>query len=177
EAMWRLCESLASRPQLIAQMIVLGEARMVVGLLRKIDAPAFAWNERLRSLPLYGAFLAAFQNDPWSLVSEPDLEKEIEDITRIYRRFAEGLSQEGSWEWTRETLQHSWDVAASGEDAVPTVLAGMAADTVFDMILRWQRFRLDAELTALVLEARAEKTASRDGEWPKGLANLESSIC
>src|SRR5262249_24978611 len=42
---------------------------------------------------------------------------------------------------------------------------------------RWQRFRLDAELTALVLEARAEKTASRDGEWPKGLANLESSIC
>jgi hypothetical protein len=177
EAMWRLCESLASRPELLSQLIGLAEARFLVGLLRKIDAPAFEWVDRFRRHVLYDAFLVAFQNDPWPSATDPELEATVGGITRIYRRFVDSLSTDSACDWTLERLKRDWEVAASGENGVEGMLAGIASENLIEMLMRWQRFRLDSELTALVLEARGEKAASREGEWPARLPNLESGVC
>jgi hypothetical protein len=177
EAMWRLCESLASRPELISQMMVLNEARLVVGLLRKIDAPALEWTDRLRGRAFFLAFLATFQNEPWHFPADPEMAPIHDGMARIYRRFAEGLAERSPCAWSREALEHSWDVAVSGEDATEQVLAGISSDNIQELLRRWHRYLLDAELTALVLEARGEKAASRDGLWPAKLPNLESEVC
>lgn len=177
DAMWRLCEGLSSRPELMSHMMVVAEVRYVVGLLRKIDAPAFDWLDRLRGPELYEAFLVAFQNDPWPFASEPELEEHAAGMARINRRFIESLSADGSCDWTPAGLKQSFEVARSGEAGDVEILAGIASDNLIDMLLRWQRLRLDAELTALVLEARGERASSRTGEWPARLSNLESPVC
>src|SRR5689334_5294203 len=48
DAMWRIGESIASRPELIAHLIMVAKLKWIVGLLRKIDDPAFGWESRLR---------------------------------------------------------------------------------------------------------------------------------
>ena len=45
------------------------------------------------------------------------------------------------------------------------------------MLMRSYRLQFDSELTALVLEARAERAASRDDDWPSRLSDLESKVC
>lgn len=42
---------------------------------------------------------------------------------------------------------------------------------------RWGRYLVDAELTALVLDARAERAASREKTWPGKLFTLGAGIC
>ena len=177
DGMWRLAASLGDQPYLISQLIALTQVRLVVGLLRKVDAPAFGWEQRLRQQPFYAAFLAAFQNDPWPVAADPERAQTVETITRIYRRFADGLAEKSACEWTRETMTRSFQVAASAEDASDETIASVAWDSIVDMIPRAQRLMLDSELTALVLQARAEKAASREGEWPARLPDLESSVC
>jgi hypothetical protein len=177
EGMWRLAESLAEQPYLISQLIATRQARLVAGLLRKVDAPAYGWEQRLRQRAFYEAFLAAFQNDPWPIATDPELAPTVETITRIYRRFADGLADKSPCEWTKESLTHSWEVAASAENSPDRMIPSSVWDSFVDMIPRAQRLLLDSELTALVLQARAEKTASREGEWPARLPNLESAVC
>jgi hypothetical protein len=177
EAMWRLCQGLSSRPELMSHLIVVAEARFVVGLLRKIDSPAPEWLDRLRGEELYGAFLAALQNDPWPAANDPQYEEMVIVMTRIYRRFVDGLAFRSPCSWSVADLQKDLDVAVSGESAEYPILVGIASENFIDMVQRWQRFRVDSELTALVLEARGEKAASRTSEWPDHLSNLESSVC
>ena len=177
EGMWRLAASLADQPYLISQLIALREVRLVVGLLRKVDGPVFGWEQRLRQQPFHDAFLAALQNDPWPMAEDPQLSLQVETVTRVYRRFVEGLVEKSACDWTRETLTHSWQVAVSAENAPDEMIAKVAWDSIVDMVPRAQRLLLDSELTALVLQARAEKDASREGAWPPRLPNLESSVC
>jgi len=177
EGMWTLGESLADQPYLISQLIATGQARLVVGLLRKVDAPAFGWEQRLRQRGFYEAFLSAFQNDPWPSAADPEIAPTVETVTRIYRRFADGLADESPCDWTKETLTHAFEIAASAEKSPDDMIATIAWDSIVDLIPGTQRLLLDSELTALVLQARAEKAASRTGEWPERLPNLESSVC
>jgi len=177
EGMWRLAASLGEQPYLISQLIAIIQVRLVVGLLRKVDGPAFGWEQRLRQQPFYDAFLAAFQNDPWPTAADPELAATTETITRIYRRFVDALSEKSPCDWTKEALTHSWQVATSAEDSTDEMVARVAWDSIVDMMPRAQRLKLDSELTALVLQARAEKAASREGEWPARLPDLESSVC
>ena len=177
EGMWRLAASLGDQPYLISQLIALSQVRLVAGLLRKVDAPAYGWEQRLRQQPFYDAFLAALQNDPWPMGADPELAAQVETVTRIYRRFVEGLAEKSLCDWTKESLTHSWQVAASAENATDEMIATVVWDSIVDMLPRAQRLLLDSELTALVLQARAEKDASREGEWPARLPNLESSVC
>jgi hypothetical protein len=177
EGMWRLAASLAEQPYLISQLMATGQARLIIGLLRKVNAPAFGWEQRLRQRAFYEAFLAAFQNDPWPSAADPEIAPTVETVTRIYRRFADGLADKSPCDWSKETLTHAFEVAASAEKSPDDVIATIAWDSIVDMIPRTQRLLLDSELTALVLQARAEKAASREGEWPERLPNLESAVC
>ncbi|HEX7604538.1 MAG TPA: hypothetical protein VF316_23130, partial [Polyangiaceae bacterium] len=43
EASWKLNEGLASRPEVVAQLLAIAVARLEVGALRKIDVPADVW--------------------------------------------------------------------------------------------------------------------------------------
>lgn len=184
DGMWALIGSLAEQPFHMSQAIALVQVRLVVGLLRKVDGPAFGWERRLRDHAFYQAFLAGFQNDPWPAATDPDAAPTVETLTRIYRRFADGLIEKTPCEWTAASLEHSWDVAVSGEnppDEVMSWLMDVGASRFPESIMRtlqqWQRLLVDSELTELVLQARAEKAASREGEWPARLVDLESSVC
>ncbi len=53
----------------------------------------------------------------------------------------------------------------------------ISSSSIINMLMRSYRLLLDSELTALVLEARAERAASRHDEWPARLPNLESTVC
>lgn len=177
EAIWRIARSLAARPELLSQLTATAQARLAVGLLRKVRAPAYGWETRLRGGEFFQAFLAAFQNDPWPAAEDPASTERVETLTRVYRRFAESLNEKGACAWTRDDLQHSWEVAVSGESDPDQVILTISSDSIINMLMRSYRLLLDSELTALVLEARAERAASRQDEWPARLPNLESRVC
>lgn len=177
EAMWRIARSLTVRPELMSQLMAMGQARIAVGLLRKVQAPAYGWETRLREGQFYQGFLAAFQNDPWPSANDPALTEQVETVARIYRRFAEGLIEKSACAWTREDLEHSWDVAVSGEADPEQLVVTIAPSSLISWLMRSYRLLLDSELTALVLEARAERAASREDQWPARLPNLESTVC
>src|SRR6185295_16202549 len=47
EASWRLTDALFARPEMISLLIGLAGERFQAGALRKIDAPAYGWADRL----------------------------------------------------------------------------------------------------------------------------------
>ncbi len=179
DALWRLAQSMASRPELMPQLIALPGARFATGVLRKLDVAALGWEDRMRSRALFAAYLAACQNDHWMFQRTED--KWVQEFNaaaaRMNARIIDGLSARSACDWSQDALRHAWDVAASGESANAQVIGGIPSDILLDGLSRWHRFLLDCELTALVLEARAEKAASREGAWPSKLRDLESSVC
>ncbi len=177
EAMWILVQSLASRPEMVSQILVQNAARLVVGLLRKVDSPASVWVERFRGRAFFESFLAAVQNDAWHLASDAEELEGVRGMTRVNRRFVAGLAARDPCGWTRQDLDRNWRVAARSEPGEIEIMATTGSENSLDGLNRWHRHLLDAELTALVLEARSEKAASRDGGWPALPANLESSVC
>jgi hypothetical protein len=179
DAMWRLAQSMASRPELISQLITLNGIRFVVGVLRKLDVAAPGWEERMRSRSFFEAYLAALQNDHWLFPrSEDEESRELRaGAARMRVRFLEGLSARSACDWSPEALRRAWEVAASGESPDVQIVGGMLSDNLNDGLARWHRLLLDSELTALVVEARAERAASREKKWPAKLWNLESSAC
>jgi hypothetical protein len=176
EAIWQIARSLAVRPELLSQLMVLTQARLAVGLLRKVRAPAYGWETRLREGVFFQAFLTAFQNDDWPAADQPGMAERVELVSRIYRRFADGLLERSACAWTAPDLQRSWDVAISGEDE-PDLEITISSDSIIRMLMRSYRLVFDSELTALVLDARAERAASREDEWPVRLPDLESKVC
>lgn len=182
EASWRLNDALASRPELISQIIVLAAAKLQAGALRKIDTPAYGWSQRLRGGTLFGGYLAAFQNEFW-FGSE---NRDVQDIdgpsgayARSLRRFVEELQQRDVCAWTPEKLRETWDRAIREEfpDEDGRALSSMAFPNLLDSMFRWRRYLIDAELTALVLEARAEREAGRRRAWPDKLPRLGQGVC
>src|SRR5262249_32850916 len=107
EAVWRIARSEADRPELISQLTATAQARLAVGLLRKVHGPAYGWESRLREGEFFQSFLAALQNDPLMVSDDPERAVEIETLVRIYHRFADGLVERSACTWTREDLEHS----------------------------------------------------------------------
>ena len=115
EAMWILVQSLASRPEMVSQILVQNAARLVVGLLRKVDSPASLWVDRFRGRAFFESFLAALQNDAWHLASHAEELEAVRGMTRVNRRFVASLAARDPCGWTRQDLDRNWRVAASGE--------------------------------------------------------------
>lgn len=177
EGMWRLTQGLASRPDVISHVIAMTETKYVVGILRKVDAPALEWTERMRGRGFFEAYLAALQNEAWHRLGDPDLSDQAPVVSRVARRFAEGLLEKGPCVWSRDELHHRMEVAASAEEPPYEVIAIDSLDDFVGILARWYRLLLDEELTALVLEARGERAASRDRAWPPQLLRLDSDVC
>jgi hypothetical protein len=175
EGMWKLAEGLASRADIISHAILLNQTKTVVGILRKVDAPALEWIERLRGRGFFEACLAACQNEGWH--RSRDRPEQAAAISRVARRFADGLLEKGPCVWSRDELDRRLEVAASAEEPGYEAIAADALGSFVDVLSRWYRLLLDEELTALVLEARAERAASRDRSWPAQLSRLDSEVC
>jgi hypothetical protein len=176
EAIWQIARSLAARPELLSQLMAGVQARLDVGLLRKLRVPAYGWETRLRHGEFLQSLLAALQNDAWPWADHPGMAGDVETVSRIYRRFADGLAERSPCAWTAADLQQSWDVAISGETD-PNVEIMQSPESIIRLLVRSYRLLLESELTALILEARAERAASRDDEWPPRLSDLESKVC
>ena len=177
EAIWQVARCLSARPELLSQLMAMVQARLAVGLLRKVRAPAYGWEVRLREGEFHQGFLAAFQNDAWPSADHPGMAGDAETVARIYRRFADGLVERSACAWTIADLQHGWDVAISGDADPNEIDLTNSSDSIIRMLMRSYRLLFDSELTALVLDARAERAASRDDEWPLHLPDLESKVC
>jgi hypothetical protein len=117
--------------------------------------------------------LTSLQNDPWSGPRALD----AATLARVYRRFAEGLIARSACDWTHDALEHEWEVAVSGEEDPDQIMGALSSESLTDMLLRSNRFLLESEMTALIADARIDKSADRNGQWPDKLPNLESSVC
>jgi len=177
EAIWQIARSVAARPELLSELIAMAQARLAVGLLRKVRVPAYGWETRLREGEFLQEFLAAFQNDAWPSADHPGMGENAEMLSRIYRRFADGLIAKSPCAWTSPDLQQAWDVAVSGETDPNDIEITISSDSIIRMLMRQYRFLLDSEMTALIVDARAERAASREDEWPARLPDLESKVC
>jgi hypothetical protein len=180
EASWRLNEVLSARPELISHLIVVAVAKYHAGALRKLVAPAAGWADRLRSLKLLLGYLAAFQNEFWFVWDTDDLTGEEGAWGRALRGMAEELQARDPCSWTPKTLEQAWEHAFDDQYATDdldrTWLATIALNLT-NVIARWGRYLVDAELTALVLDARTERAASREKTWPGKLFTLGAGIC
>lgn len=177
EAIWQIARSVSARPEMVSELMAMGQARLAVGLLRKIRTPAYGWETRLREGEFPQRFLTAFQNDAWPAADHPGMAENVEMLGRIYRRFADGLIARSPCAWTTPDLQEAWEVAISGETNPDDIEITIDSDAVIRMLLKSYRLLLDSEMTALILDARAERAASREDQWPSGLPNLESQVC
>jgi hypothetical protein len=182
EASWRLNDSLATRPELISQIIVLVAAKLQAGVLRKIDTPAYGWSQRLRGGTLFGGYLAAFQNEFWFGSGNrgvQDVDGPSGAYGRSLRRFVEELQQRDICTSPPAKLVEIWDRAVREEipDEDGRALANVTMPNLLESLSRWRRYLVDAELTALVLDARAEREAGPRRAWPDRLPRLGQGVC
>jgi hypothetical protein len=177
EASWRLNQTLSSRPELICQLIVVAVARLEAGVLRKLDTPAYGWADRFRDGKLFSAYLAAFQNQFWSRPDVTDLTGEAGAFGRALRQMAEEFSSRDLCAWTPEKLRDTLSSAIRDHFPVDDPMAKILTSNLLEGFARWRRFLVDAELTALVLDARAERAASRQHAWPEKVLSVGAGVC
>ncbi len=180
EASWNLNAPLRGRPEIICQLILLAMGKLQVGVLRKIDAPAFGWADRLRSGEMTAGYVAAFENQIWFVDGTlTDLTGKNGGWGRVYRRLGEEFHSRSLCASTPESLRDAasrarleeLDHAESGEpdpEHVPDLVDGF---------LRVRRYEIDAELTALIVDARIERAASRRRHWPGRLLSIGGGVC
>lgn len=177
EASWRLSEALSARPEMVAHIVALAAERLQAGALRKIDSPAYGWTDRLRSRRTPDGFAAVVANEVW--LNEPD----IADLTgsdgstgRAWARVAASLHGVDPCTWTKAGLgrivEEAYRAEATDEDGVT-----LALPTTMGSLERVRRVMIDSELTALLLDARAERAASRRRAWPGRLTTLGAGVC
>lgn len=177
EAAWRLNDVLSARPEMICQLIVVAMAKLQLGVVRKLDTPAESWAERLRSRSLFHRYLAALQNDVWFSPEEEETAREIEAYARARQQVAREYSERDPCSWTPSALEEVWKVAARDHFPEESVFLSIAMPNLIDEFARWARFLIDSELTALILDARAERAASRQRAWPSRLTRLGTGVC
>jgi hypothetical protein len=181
ESSWRLQSAVLSRPELISQLIAIAVAKLQAGVLRKIDSPAYGWAERLRS-PSFGVngYEAALQNETWMTSSEVATQEELGETGRFYRRFIERVERFSSCSWSADIVEGAWRDAAAemnNEDGSKIHPETWAVPNLKNGLMRARRVAIDSELTALVLDARAERAAERRPQWPARLLTLNAGIC
>jgi hypothetical protein len=177
EASWRLNQTLSSRPEMICQLIVVAVAELEVGALRKLDTPAYGWADRFRDGKLFSAYFAAFQNQAWFNPDVTDLTGEEGAFGRALRQVAEEFPKRDLCAWTPETLRDTLSRAVRDQFSEDDPMAELVMPNLLGGFTRLRRLLVDAELTALVLDARAERAASRKHAWPDKLLGVGAGVC
>src|SRR5262249_39605849 len=140
-----------------------------------VDSPAYSWTDRLRGGSILAGFLAAFQNQAWmSSSGAEDLTGEAGGYGRALRQIADEFQRNDLCDWSPEKLQEAWKRAF--RDQAPQA-PEPATRNLVEIFLRVRRYLVEAELTALVLDARAERAASRERAWPAKLSTVGRGVC
>ncbi|MCA1579825.1 MAG: hypothetical protein LC796_00240 [Acidobacteria bacterium] len=179
EASWRLNESLASRPDFLSHLIVVAIARLQAGVLRKVDSPAYGWSDRLRDGKLFAGYLTGLQNEFWWNPDHRDLTGESGATGRVWRNLADRLQRGDVCRWTPASMNEVWYEAFASEipDDEQQIMDITAMPSLKNSFFRWRRYLIDAELTALILDARGERAASRRHDWPAELLKAGRGVC
>ena len=179
-ASWRLNEALSARPELISHLIVVAVAKYQAGAVRKLVEPAAGWADRFRSREFFLRFMAVFENTFLRLPITEGLTAEEEAAGRALGAMADELQSQDLCSWTSKGMQQGWERVLDDQFAADDPGRGWVetlALNLTDVLARWHRYLIDAELTSLVSDARAERAASRDGAWPAKLLTLGAGIC
>jgi hypothetical protein len=174
EASWRLQSALIVRPDLISHLIAIAAARFQAGVLRKIDSPAFGWADRLRSASFGPAgYEAALVNEAW-LSSFDD---HGPAHARAWGLLVEILERDSLCAWSEDSLAAAAEQASAELGDDQRTLFGVATPNLNSGFFRARQVAIDAELTALILDARAERAALRRPRWPAKLLTLGTGVC
>jgi hypothetical protein len=178
EASWRLQSALLVRPDLISHLIAIAVARFQAGVLRKIDSPALGWSERLRS-PSAGVagYEAALQNQIWFHSREAEADPDFQTYRHAWERFIELVERRSPCSWSEAVFGDAWEEATPDADEDHRIIFGIATPNLNNGLLRARLLAVDAELTALILDARGERAALRHPRWPAKLLTLGSGVC
>lgn len=178
EASWRLQGAVLSRPEVISQLIAVAIGRFQAGVLRKIDAPAFGWSERLRGPGAIAGMEAALANQTWLFTSEGRKDGTRGGFGRAWRSFIDILERTSACSWSSDALAEAWQEAAEQvETEEERVMSELSAPNLFGALLRARRAAIDSELTALIIDARIERAAMRRPRWPGKLLTLNTGVC
>ncbi len=154
-----------------------------------------AWPERAgrRTLPIRllavltllaagaAGYEAALVNDAWLL---PEREKPEEEVFsramgRANRNLVEAAARRSVCSWTQATVAEMWREATSviEDEPIQQVITEILQPNLTNGLVRAGRLAIDSELTALVLDARAERAAQRRPRFPDRLMTLGVGVC
>jgi hypothetical protein len=179
EASWRLHGAVLSRPDLISQLIAVAVARFQSGVLRKIDSPFYDWPDRLRAGGVLEGVLVALQNENWFFKEGEERDGRPGPYGHAWRGFVANVQAYRGCSWDSRMLADAWRRASEEieTDDEYDAVTSISTPNLFEAVLRARRVAIDNELTALVLDARAERAALRRPRWPGRLRTLGAGLC
>jgi hypothetical protein len=199
EAIWRLSDGLAHRPELISELIVIAERRMLMAALRPLDNPPPIWQERLKSWDPEQGLVSSFQAEAamWGLPpgsedvtrvlgKEPTPLSRLEDaIGRPYLRLSMASIQECALDMVQgfqkvglcaseEAINKAGELSLKG---IPrwNIIGRIAVPDLSNAWCRVKYLRIQMELTQKVLDIKAARDAQ--GAWPAQVPGIEKSFC
>lgn len=191
EASWSLTQSLASRPELISQLISISLSKLQMGVLRKMAEPSFEWLDRMSGDEPWNQVIDSFENDPLvvraAVDTPPPPGSFLDTWSRGLRAAGEevrerpacqlsNLSVEDMWEPVHRELA-KWKEEGKNTDQAAEVFMQGSAENFLQLLRRAARLRVDREFTAKILELRQEKAAARDHRWPARFLDTGSGAC
>jgi hypothetical protein len=178
EASWRFNEAVRARPEVISHLIHIAVAKLQVGVLRKVDAAPVGWPDRLRDARVLADYVVAFENEFWFMQPDAqDLTGKTGALGRVLRRIGEEFQKKSPCEWSPAALHALVKESNEGEIAAEELERSAAiVPNLVDGFLRARRYEIDAELTALVIDARLERDASRRRRWPEKLVSAGQGV-
>jgi hypothetical protein len=190
EASWKLNEGLASRPDVISQIMAIAVARYEAGALRRIDASAGDWTPRLTAMGSRARLVEAILLDHprpadmaaryrslrpagvgwWahnfvSILEEPAGRLADADYRSAWTRAIAELRDGPAFREREPDQKPGWSTTA--------ILMSIVIPNIRLSFDRADRLALDAELTGKIL--RVEEIRRAQGAWPQPSAEIASS--
>jgi len=197
EAAYRLSRSLHDSPVLISQLILIAGTRLQLGVLRHVPEVPQSLIERIEGHDYRRSFLTAMKYEGWVLLySDPSAFSDTHDpwwiqtvVSPALRPYARLCLADVSDAWRERVVNLErvdalcdFDLASQGARMeIPIPRWNSIGDAfVLNMpgaVDRVARLELDLELTRLLFEADARRTAD-GGSWPTDLpAHRVSEAC
>lgn len=191
DAAWSLYQSLAGDPILATTSIAMSGLQVQIGVLRHVDASPTVWRKRVGGIRPLDLLAPALEFEGWTwnhlddvivLGNSNKLHRTFYTVTAPYVRLcAADVSERMRVEIERlRRLDYvcDRDLALQGADLAVHMpfwnrLGGMMAPSLTGAVHRAARLEIDLELTAQVLELRAQLAAG--GAWSAAAARFEPS--
>jgi hypothetical protein len=195
-AVSRLAQSMDNQPLLTPQLISVAISKYEAAFVRKLQAPAPAWQDEFSHRDFQRPFLDSFVGEQLHITESFLQTKEVGSnasagIVWLYRRILLRpylrMCAADAWRAQTELLEKLKDKNICDLDAIPIEseipirLAGwnhlgfLIDRNYASSLVRLRMLIIGHELTAKVLQAKGARSAS--GAWPVAIAGIEKSRC